>query len=230
MGSWNNLTDGTGEEVEMLKPTWPMIILSLDFAMFILSACAGFASASNSQNEKGDQQSLKLDLQQSETIMEDTTGDSTTVDPTKKELPVATKEQLRRPPIAYPTILLLVVAYSLYFSSLYLYIYQEAPWMLCTFASTIATYWSFTVLHDSVHIAIAPRIRWVNELCGYLAGLPFFAPLPFFRYIHLNHHRYAGDEELDPDAYAGRGPMVLLPFRWATNLYFYIYYFARTVS
>jgi len=203
------------------RPLWPLVIIVGDVLCFIGSAVLGFYS--RPANVLGE-------LKQSETIMEDTTSTSKTVDPTKKELPVATKEQLHRPPIALPTVALLIASYAVYLGSIYVFLTDQLPWYVCTLMSTVATYWSFTVLHDSVHMAISPRMRWLNELCGYLAGLPLFAPMPFFRYIHLNHHRYAGDEELDPDAYAGRGATVLLPLRWATNLYFYIYYFARTVS
>ena len=209
------------EHESVTKPVWPMALILVDVLSLVVVAVVGFLSSKPSMAEE---------LRKSETIMEDTTTDSSVVDPTKKELPVARRELLKRPPVAYPTIVLLIVALSLYFGSLIGFIKGYFAWYQSLFLSTLGVYWSFTVLHDAVHIAIAPRMRWLNELCGSLAGIPLFAPLSLFRYIHLSHHRHSGDDDLDPDAYAGHGPEFLLPLRWLTILHNYLYYFSRTVS
>lgn len=198
----------------------PLIIV-LEFSVILACGIVGRYEGRRSAQNKN--------LKDSETIMEDTTTESTTVDPTAKALPQATREELRRTPIALPTIALLFVAYFTYLASLYGYIQSLWHWSISTCLSTIAIYWSFTVLHDAVHIAIAPKYRKLNEVCGHLAGLLLFAPMQLFRFVHLNHHRYAGDDELDPDAWAGRGPMIALPLRWASVVFYYIYYFSRSV-
>jgi beta-carotene hydroxylase len=109
-----------------------------------------------------------------------------------------------------------------------------------------AAYWSFTVLHDAVHNAVSPAYPFVNDLAGTLAGLVLLAPFSLFRQIHLCHHRYAGDHHgesvsggaaghplgmsLDPDEWTGRGPAVLLPLRWFSIPFHYVYFYFRTVK
>lgn len=51
------------------------------------------------------------------------------------------------------------------------------------------------------------------------------APFPFFKFIHLLHHRHCNEgTAMDPDNYAGEGPAWQLPFRWATVFFWYLYY------
>lgn len=204
------------------KPLWPAVFVGFDLAAIALCALSGFVN--------GGKPGKVDELKASESIMEDTTGASITVDPTKKELPKPSRELLKRPKIAYPTVLLLIAAYTTYFSSLFGYIYGYTQWWQSIMMSTVAIYWSFTVMHDAVHMAVAPRNRWFNDVCGWMSGALLFAPFPLFRFIHLSHHRYSGDDELDPDAWTGFGHEMQLPFRWTTILHYYVYYFTKTVS
>jgi fatty acid desaturase len=202
------------------KPLWPMVVVGIDFGAILVCAIVGHLSVGSGKLEE---------LKSSESIMEDTNGVAQAIDPTKKAIPTPARELLKRPSVAYPTVLLLLCSYAIYGTSFVGYVTGNLFWWQSFVMSTLALYWSFTVMHDAVHMAIAPRNRWLNDGCGWLASLLLFAPFPLFRFIHLSHHRYSGDDALDPDAYAGHGPEVLLPFRWATIIHNYIFYFSRTV-
>ncbi len=60
---------------------------------------------------------------------------------------------------------------------------------------------SFALMHECVHNSAAQQ-RWVNVVLGHIAsvgcGLPFYP----WRYIHLQHHTWAGNPEMDPTASA----------------------------
>jgi beta-carotene hydroxylase len=103
------------------------------------------------------------------------------------------------------------------------------------------TYISFSVMHDAAHDSIArpaSGATFLNPLLGWSAALCFGAPFAVFRSIHLNHHRYTNDDQLDADLWAGgnfRGTVysakrypflryALLPLRCATQLYHYLYH------
>ena len=61
-------------------------------------------------------------------------------------------------------------------------------------------YTSFTTLHDATHRALSSN-KYLNDFLGTIAGnLQFpFITTHVYRYIHLAHHRYVGDKDLDPD-------------------------------
>ena len=95
--------------------------------------------------------------------------------------------------------------------------------VLALVGAVVCTFVAFTPMHDAVHYAISPRHRWLNDTVGYLASIPFLVAFPLFRVIHLMHHRNCNDDgnapdgsSLDPDSWAGEGPLWQLPFRWAT--------------
>ena len=69
------------------------------------------------------------------------------------------------------------------------------------------TYLSYTVLHEAVHGSIGGNgrsFRWLNKAMGYLAAWITMIPLTAHRYEHMAHHRYANDEQGDPDFHMGR--------------------------
>ena len=59
---------------------------------------------------------------------------------------------------------------------------------------------AFTPLHDATHNAVSSN-KLLNDIIGSISGsLLFpFVTTPMYRYFHLAHHRYVGDEDLDPD-------------------------------
>ncbi|GFG76523.1 hypothetical protein MBOT_38880 [Mycobacterium botniense] len=94
--------------------------------------------------------------------------------------------------------------------------------------NTTVTYLMFTVVHEAIHCSISTA-GWVNAVMGRLAWV-FVAPMfsfSSFTFIHLAHHRYANDQENDPDVFATRAPLWQLPFRWAFTDVFYAVYYTR---
>jgi len=83
------------------------------------------------------------------------------------------------------------------------------------------TYFSYTVLHESVHGSItgnARSLRWLNNALGYMAAWIVMIPLTAHRHEHRAHHRHANDEVTDPDFHAGNmWSSPLAPLRAALN-------------
>ena len=78
---------------------------------------------------------------------------------------------------------------------------------------TLLAYLVFTPLHEASHGNIAgrdKRLRTLEELVGWLSGIPLLAPYSAFRKLHLEHHAHTNDEEKDPDFW------VAGTTRWAT--------------
>ena len=66
--------------------------------------------------------------------------------------------------------------------------------------SVSGCYILFTPLHDAAHASISGKYKWLNEIVGNIAGIPFFfAPFKLFQMIHLKHHAYTNQPDKDPD-------------------------------
>lgn len=117
------------------------------------------------------------------------------------------------PVFAPVTIALLTFAYGVFFASSYLYLTGEMPLIASIIINGIAVYIAFTPLHDATHRTVSSS-PFVNDLLGTIAC---FALLPgmttrIYRYLHLEHHRFSGDIEKDPDEpFVSSHPLVL-PF------------------
>lgn len=91
---------------------------------------------------------------------------------------------------------------------------------------TVASYASFTVMHEAVHGSLA-QTRGLNTVLGTIAsvGMGPTASYTAYRLLHLEHHRHTNDPGLDPDIVSGRGPRWWLPLSWlTTDLYYYAFY------
>ena len=124
---------------------------------------------------------------------------------------------LKKPRVAWPTLMLLLAAYALFSVATFAFFTGTLSlgWVMAL--NSIASYMAFTVAHDATHSAISSN-RKVNDWVGRLAIL-LLEPGPFFlvfRFIHMQHHRFTNDPNKDPDAYSGSGPAWLLPFKWLT--------------
>lgn len=63
---------------------------------------------------------------------------------------------------------------------------------------------SYLPSHDAQHSIIAKRgqkLRWLNELIGWIGSISLTTPYPVFRATHLEHHKHANVPDLDPDFY-----------------------------
>lgn len=141
------------------------------------------------------------------------------------------KEDLHRPRIAWPTCFLLTGSILLWLYSWYRYIHTKDA-LTSYLLSTVATYMSFTPLHEAVHRSVFSRLsalNWLNDYAGHVAMIPFGAPAKIFAIAHLEHHKHTNEGDLDPDHWAGEGPVLLLPLRWATVVFAYVGWFRRHV-
>jgi len=124
---------------------------------------------------------------------------------------------MERPKVAWPTIFLFMLAWALFGASCYGYVSGRLPLWSAILLNTVAAYFAFTVAHDATHSAVSTN-RKLNDWLGRISTM-LLEPAPafsVFRYVHMQHHKFTNDPERDPDSYAGRGPALLLPLKWAT--------------
>jgi len=103
------------------------------------------------------------------------------------------------PLISFVQLGLLFFTLSLIFGGIYLASVGVSLWIVYPIL-IFGFYTSFTTLHDATHRAISSN-KYLNDFLGTVAGnvqFPFITTT-VYRYIHLTHHRYVGDKDLDPD-------------------------------
>ena len=70
---------------------------------------------------------------------------------------------------------------------------------------------SYLPSHEAQHDIIArpgDRLRWLNELVGWIGSIPLTTPYPVLKATHLQHHKHTNDPDLDPDYFAhANGPL-----------------------
>lgn len=135
---------------------------------------------------------------------------------------------LARPRIAWPTLTLFLVSVAGWAGATALAVASLIPAWTAVAVNAVTSFWLFTVMHDASHNAVSARRR-LNDWIGRIAIL-FLSPLPIFRafrFIHMQHHRFA-NEPGDPDGWCGGGRRWTLPLRWATlDLHYYAWYLPR---
>ena len=103
---------------------------------------------------------------------------------------------------AWPTLLLGGLSLALFALTPIAVLQLSLSVWLGVILMALAVYGMYTVMHDSVHGAIAGRHRrwlWVNSAVGYLAAQVLTIPYTAHRYEHISHHRYTNDPHKDPD-------------------------------
>lgn len=134
------------------------------------------------------------------------------------------KTLMKKPAVAWPTIILLVVSFVIFSVATIAHIEGALPLSWAILFNTIAAYMSFTPAHEASHGSVSAN-RTLNDWVGRLATV-LQSPVPFFRafrYIHMQHHRFTNDKTKDPDLYVGSGPGWLLPLKWTTLDINYLY-------
>lgn len=106
-----------------------------------------------------------------------------------------------------------VGAFVLFGLSTGLYMTGEIPLVLMWCLNSVAIYASFTPLHDATHRSVS-RHRGVNDLIGTVCCLLLLPGITtrIYRYLHLEHHRFAGDAARDPDELFVSASPLMLPF------------------
>ncbi|KAF9953817.1 hypothetical protein BGZ72_005111 [Mortierella alpina] len=148
-----------------------------------------------------------------------------TTDPGRvKRLSLITSEDLKTPTVAIPTVAVAAGSLAVWASVLYYGAYKKKVSALLTFPIMTATcFAAFTPVHDGTHSSVAKGAhkKTINNVVGYLSGIPLFIPFGIYRQLHLLHHRYTNTDQ-DPDAWDGRGPMVVRFFKWFVPDFFWI--------
>lgn len=121
------------------------------------------------------------------------------------------------PVVAPITIGLVLAAFLGFATSTYLWLQGWLPLAAMIAFNGVFIYVAFSPLHDATHRTVSSN-RKFNDLIGTIAC---FALLPgittrIYRYLHLEHHRYAGDPARDPDEPFVSAPKWALPFVLAT--------------
>jgi beta-carotene hydroxylase len=132
--------------------------------------------------------------------------------------------------LAWPTVVLVVLVMAAFATNLALFAAGlMSPW-LATLILGGLTYMAYTPLHEAVHGNVHgnnPRLRWLNELCGYAMAPLTAVPYQSHRIEHFTHHRYTNQPDKDPDFMIrglGRGPIsaivTVIRFIWLQNIFF----------
>jgi len=105
------------------------------------------------------------------------------------------------------------LAYLVPVSLVLAHIYWGLPLIVAYPIMAIFIYAAFTPLHDCTHRAISSN-NTINDILGTLSGQVLFpfVTAPAYRYLHLAHHRYVGDKDLDPDEKMVSIPTHYFPF------------------
>ncbi|KAG0325323.1 hypothetical protein BGZ99_000779 [Dissophora globulifera] len=154
----------------------------------------------------------------------DMTAEAAMTTPKVKRLALITSEDLKTPTIAIPTIAVAAGSLAVWGSVLYYGAHKRKISPVLSFPiMTAACFASFTPVHDGTHSSIAkgPYKKSVNNLVGYLSGIPLIIPFGVYRQLHLLHHRYTNTDK-DPDVWDSRGPMVFRFFKWFGPDFFWI--------
>jgi beta-carotene hydroxylase len=126
------------------------------------------------------------------------------------------------PPVAWPTLLLFVLALALWSGALAAVLRGLIPPAAAILLQTVAAFMQFTVLHDGVHRSLLRGYPRLNDMLSSMAGafLGLVGVGPAFRYAHFKHHRLTNEGD-DPDRWSGNGHLLTRPLHWATaDLYY----------
>lgn len=132
--------------------------------------------------------------------------------------------------VAWPTVVLTLVVITGFGVNLGLFASGLLPAWAALFVLAALTYMSYTPLHEAAHGNIHgnhERLKWLNDLCGYLVAPLIAVPYASHRHEHFTHHRYTNQPDKDPDFVVSgirRGPLsafiTVLRFLWVQNTFF----------
>lgn len=115
--------------------------------------------------------------------------------------------------VAWPTLVLTGLVVILFVTNLALFAFGVTSAWLATSVLAALTYMAYTPLHEAVHGNVHGsnlRLKWLNDLCGYLVAPLIAVPYQSHRVEHFTHHRYTNQPDKDPDFMVsgmGRGPI-----------------------
>ncbi|MGK0388383.1 MAG: fatty acid desaturase [Maribacter sp.] len=127
--------------------------------------------------------------------------------------------------IAYPTIALTIFAITVYILATIAAIkgYVGIGWVILI--NSIMAYLLFTPMHEAGHMNIVGNkksLRWINEVIGWLSGIPILAPFYTFKVLHFRHHAHTNNPKKDPDHWLASNSWISLLFHSTTIFPIYL--------
>lgn len=137
---------------------------------------------------------------------------------------------LSTPPlVSLHQVSLIALVYLVFGLSTWAWVAGYLHWLPMIVINSVVIYFSFTPLHDATHRSVSSN-RTLNDILGTIAAFPLIPGLTtsFYRYLHLEHHRYTGNLAADPDEQfvSSRGLKKLGVF-FAPDFFWLKWYFAR---
>ena len=137
---------------------------------------------------------------------------------------------------AWGTVILTFSIVTAFIVHLVLYAQGMVPTWAAILILGVLSYFSYTPLHEAAHRNINgnnEKLRWLNDLCGYLVAPLIGNPYASHSAEHFTHHRYTNQPDKDPDfvisEYSkGFFSWVITTFKfiWVQNAYFGIHKWA----
>ena len=115
---------------------------------------------------------------------------------------------------AWKSVLLFIIVYITWLASIISYLYGDvsffSSFVICTFCGYIL----FTPMHEATHgnvVGKHKKYKVIESLIGNLSAMSMFIPYNIFKHLHLQHHSFTNNKNLDPDYWvASRNPLLLL--------------------
>jgi len=135
------------------------------------------------------------------------------------------------PVFAWQAIGLFVFMFTGYGLSTTFYLQGQIHWSALIAVNGFMAFLAFTILHDSTHRAVSGN-RFFNDLLGTVANFMLVPGLSarVFRYLHMEHHRYTGDEVKDPDEFMVSAKGLAVPFSLAYVELFWVSWYLKRWS
>lgn len=140
-------------------------------------------------------------------------------------------EIARKRLIPWPHLAVMAVAYGVFIASTWAYLAGSIPFLLMLVLNQFAIYASFTPMHDAMHNSVSSNDR-INDGVGTISIallVPGLATAPFRR-LHMEHHRWVGDKERDPDVPLVESPKWALPFIWMFPEILWLKFYKRNLA
>lgn len=144
--------------------------------------------------------------------------------------------QQRMGKVAWLTVALVAFVLVMFVTTLWLTANALLPlWSLALLFGAV-TYMSYTPVHEAAHGNIHgknEKLKWLNDLCGYLCAPIIMVPYSTHTIEHFTHHRYTNQAEKDPDFVVkemGDGLkgflFTIFKFLWVQNTFLFKDYWA----
>jgi fatty acid desaturase len=119
------------------------------------------------------------------------------------------------PPVAWPTLALAVLLPLAQWTVVGLGAARLLPFWACAPIVTLAAYAHYTLVHESIHGNLVPghpRLRWLNDVVGWVGALGLSHNWPIMMRGHALHHAHTNTDQ-DPDIHV-KGALSRLLAKW----------------